>query len=149
MAANTAPIFTLTPGLGVVDITAALTKTSGTGTIATDIWKAYTVGANGSWISKAQFSTVGTTANTASTATIGRVYTSTQSSGATTGGTNTWLLGEVNLASQTADSSTGPTFANVLPINAAFPSGQYILGSTHHAPAANTGQQLLVLCGDY
>lgn len=149
MAANTLPIFTEAPDVGHVAVTAANTRSDGNGTIGTDIFLAYSAGADGSYISKVQFSTVGATAATASTATVGRVYLSTQSSGATTPGTNTWLLGEVSLASQTTASTTTPTVPNTIPLNIAIPTGYYILVSTHHAPAANTSQHALVFAGDY
>lgn len=150
MAANTAPIFGLTPNYGPVNVTAALTKSDGTASaIGTDIFKAFTTGAAGSWISKVRFSPGATTANTATTATVGRVYFSTQSSGATTGGTNTWLIAEATLASQTADSSTAATNPIDIPLNLALPTGYYILVSTHHAPAANSLWEAEVFGTDY
>lgn len=150
MPANTNPVFGLTANFGPVAITAALTKSDGTATgIATDIFKAFATGASGSWISKVRFSPCATTANTATTATIGRVYLSTQSSGATTGGTNTWLIAEVTLAAQTADSSTAATNPIDVPLNIAVQTGYYVLVSTHHAPAANSSWQAEVFGTDY
>lgn len=150
MPANTSPIFTLTPNVGKANITAANTSSSGTGNITTPtIFVAFTAGANGSFVSRLRFNVVATTAGTATTATVGRVYLSTISSGATTGGTDTWLLGEVTLPSVTADSSSAPTNPIEVMLNFAIPSGSTILVSTHAAPAANTSVQATCFGGDY
>lgn len=150
MPANTNPIYTLTPNVGPpVAVSAANTKSDGTGTIGTDIFKAFTSGANGSWVSKVRFMPGASAAGTATTATVGRVYLSTKTSGSTTAGTDTWLLGEVALASQTADNTANAMVPNELPLNMAIPSGYTILVSTHHAPAANTSQHAVVVGGDY
>jgi FlaG/FlaF family flagellin (archaellin) len=149
MPANTNPIFSDTPNVNGCLITAALTKSNGDGTIATDIFKAFTAGADGAYVSKVRFSPCATTAATATTATVGRAYLSSQTSGATTGGTNTWLLGEVALPAQTADHSTNPTSPIEIPIGFAIPAGYTILVSTHAAPAANTQIEALVIGGDY
>lgn len=149
MPANTAPIYTLTANTNGVAISAANTKSNGDGTIATDIFKVFTAGSNGSWISKVRFNPVATTAATTTTATVGRVYLSTKSSGATSGGTDTWLLQEVALPSVSADATTTPVNPVEVPLNMAIPSGQTILVSTHHAPAANSSQQAIAVGGDY
>ena len=149
MPANTSPIFTLTPNVGTVAVTAALTKSDGTGTIATDIFKALTSGASGSWISRVRWLPVATSAGTTTTATVGRVYISTQTSGATTGGTDTFLLGEMALNAVSADNTTQPINPIELMLNIAIPTGRTILVSTHHAPAANTSWQAIVIGGDY
>ena len=149
MPANTSPIFSLTPNNGKVSVSAALTKSDGTGTIATDIFKLFTAGANGSYVGDVRFSIAGTTASTASTATVARVYLATTGSGATTGGTNTFLLAEAALPSQTTDSTTIATYPVVVPLNRALASGEYLLVSTHHAPAANTQVHATCNGGDF
>jgi hypothetical protein len=149
MPANTAPIFSLTPNNGKVSVTAALTKSDGTGTIATDIFKLFTAGANGSYVGDVRFSVAASAAGTASTATVARVYLATTGSGATTGGTNVFLLAEAALPSQTADSTTTPTFPAVVPLNRALASGEFILVSTHHAPAASTAVHATCNGGDF
>ncbi len=150
MPANTAPIFALTPNIGLVAVTAGNTKSDGTGTgIATDIFKALTSGANGTWLSRAIWTPTATAAATNTQATIGRLFLSTKTSGATTGGTDTWALGEVTLALVSADSSTAPTNQIVVALNFAIPTGYTILGTNHAAPAASTAWQLMVIGGDY
>lgn len=150
MAQNTAPIYGLTPNVGRVAITGIITKSDGTATaIGTDIFLAFTAGANGSWISKVRFNPVGTTAATGTAATTLRVYISTATSGATTGGTNTFLVGEVSAAAQTADHSTTATASLELPMNFALNASQTILVSTHVANNANTSWQATVFGTDY
>jgi hypothetical protein len=149
MAAGTNPIFTKTVNVGFVSITAACTKSDGTGTIATDIFKAFTAGADGAFVQKVRFHPTGTTANTATTATVARAYASSKTSGATTGGTDTWLLGEVSTAAQTADSSTSNCVPCEIIIEQAIPADWTVLVSMHAAPAANTGWQAMVVGGDY
>jgi hypothetical protein len=151
MPANTSPIYTLTPNIGTATITAsttANTKSDGTGTIATDILKAFTSGANGSFIEKVQFSANASAAATATTPTTLRVFLSTVSS-STTANTNTWLLGELSAAAQTADHSTNATFSLTLPLNIRVSTGYYIHVSTHVVAAANTSWQAIVFGGDY
>lgn len=149
MTANTAPIYTDTPKVGRAEVTAANTKNSGDGTIGTDLFLVFSAGADGSFLSRAQFHPVGETAATASTATMGRLYLSTNSSGACTGGTDTFLIGEVSLPAQTTDSTTAATNPVPLQLNFAIPSGYHVLASTHHAPAASTSQQVMVFGGDF
>lgn len=149
MPPNTNPIFSLTPNVVGTKITAANTKSSGDGTIATDLFLTLTAGSQGCWVSKVRFSLTGTTAATASTGTVGRVYLSSKTSGACTGGTDTFLLGEVALTAQTTDSTTAPTAPIEVPINMAIPAGYTILVSTHAAPAANTVVEAIAIGGDY
>jgi len=147
--ANTAPIFALTPNVGVVSVTAANTNSAGTGTIATDIFKAFSAGSNGSWVSRIRLVPTATVAGTATNATIGRVFVSSKTSGATTGGTDTFQLGEVTLAGVTADSASAPTNPIELMLGFALNASWTILVTNHAAPAANTAWQAVVFGGDY
>ena len=149
MPANTSPIFTLVPNVGTTAVTAANTNAAGTGTVATDIFKAFTAGANGSFVTRARFSLVATVASTASTATVARLFYSTITSGATTGGTNTWLLFELALPTFTADSPTAPLTPIEVMLNFAMPTGSFLHITNHAAPAANTSWHCVVLGGDY
>ena len=108
MPANTTPIFTNVPILDGVQLTAANTKSDGTGTIGTDIFLLTTAGANGAWIGRIQFSASASVASTGTTATIARVFVSSVSSGATTAA-NTWMIREVILPAVTAAHPTIPT----------------------------------------
>jgi hypothetical protein len=149
MPANTSPIFTLVPNVGQAKVTAANTKSDGTGTVATDVFKAFTAGANGSFVTRVRFNPTASAAGTATTATVARVFYSTVGSGATTGGTDTWLIGEVALPSVSADSSSAPTSPIELMINMAIPTGSFIHVTNHAAPAASTSWQAQVIGGDY
>lgn len=149
MAANTTPVFTLTPNVGTAAPSAANTKSDGTGTIATDIFKAWTAGTNGSFVSRVRFNPVATAANTSTGATVGRVFLSNKTSGGTTGGTDTWLLGEVTLPISTADSSSSQASPLEVMLNMPVPAGWTILITNHAAPAANTSWQSMVIGGDY
>jgi len=148
--ANTA-LFGKTPkrgGCTWVSGTTANTKNDGTGTIGTDILLAYTAGTDGAYIDRIRLHPVGTTAATATTATVGRIYLSTQTSGSTTNA-NTRLWQEVALPSQTTDQTTTGTVPIDIPMNIRLPGGDTILFSMHHAAAVNTMWEVTVLATDY
>ncbi len=150
MAANINPIYSLVPHVSGVAPSAANTNSDGTGTVATNIFVAFSAGANGSWISKIRWTPVATVASTATTNTMGRAFYSTVNSGATTPGTNTFQLSEVSLASQTVDQATNnPANYIEIPLNIAIPSGGYILVTNHAAPATSSAWQCTVFGGDY
>lgn len=148
MAANTNPIYSMQGNTGAVLITAANVKNDGTGTIATDIFKAFTAGAFGAFLQKVRVSLSASVAATATTATVFRVYLSSITAGATTNA-NTFLWAEVALPAQTADQTTTATNPVEVPLGFALPAGWTVLVSTHHAPAANTSVQAVVVGGDY
>lgn len=151
MAANQAPIFTGTPKRGRVvwlPATTANVKSDGAGTIGTDILLLATAGANGSFLTKVRLHPSGGTAATATTATVGRVYISSASSGATTSA-NTSLLGEVACPAQTTDQTTTATTPIDIPIGQAIAGGESVLFSMHHAAAANTAWHVQLFYGDY
>lgn len=150
MPSNTNPIFTKNGAFNGVLITAANTNSNGVGTIGTDLFKAFTADAtNGSFISRVRFMLCATTAGTATAATVFRVYVSSLTSGATTGGTNCWLIGELSVVSQTADSATAATSPLEFGVGFAIPASYTILVSSHAAPAANTMFSACVVAGDY
>jgi len=141
MAANTSPIYGLTPNIGKTTFgSAALTKSDGSSGvvgIGTDIWIAFTAGAFGSFVEKIRLIPVATTAATATTPTVHRVYVSTVTSGVTAN-TNTTLIAEISAAAQTADHSTAAIFFLEIPLNIKVPAGWTILVSTHVVNANNT-----------
>lgn len=128
-------------------VTAANTNSQGSGTIGTDIFLVGTVGASGSFVDRVRFSPTATTPTT-TTATVGRVFYSTVSSGTTTN-INTFLLGEITLSATAADnaSTSAPLFD--LPININLPSGTSILVTNHAAPAANTTWVATMIGADF
>jgi hypothetical protein len=146
---NTDPIYTKVGGMAGVEISAANTKSDGSGTIGTDIFVAATVDAtNGGFVRDVTFYPTATTAATSTTATVGRVFASSATSGATTP-TNTHPLGEVALAAQSADATAAATYPVVVPINRPLPPGWTILVTNHAAPAANTKWKAVVTYGAY
>jgi hypothetical protein len=145
---NNDPIFSKIGALASVEVTAANTKSDGTGTIATDIFLAATLDAtNGGFVRDVTFWPTATTAATTTTATVGRVFWSSVNSGSTTVA-NTIPLGEVTLAAQTAASTSAAAYPQTLMINKALPPG-YILVTNHAAPATNTKQRAVVSYGSY
>lgn len=151
MAANLTPIFPLTPNIGGVQFGAtALTKSDGSAAtgIGTDIFKAFTAGAYGSFVERIRISPEGTTAATATAATVHRIYVSSKTSG-NTANTDTFLIQEIGAAAQTADHSTNPTNFFEIPLNFKLPAGWTILVSTHIVNNANTNWNAVVFGMDY
>lgn len=146
---NNDPIYTRVGALSGVEITAANTKSDGSGTIGTDIFLAATVDAtNGGFVRDVTFYPTATVAGTSTTATVGRVFASTKSTGATTPA-DTHPMGEVTLAAQATDSTSAATYPLVVPINRPLPPGTTILVTNHAAPAANTRWKAVVTYGAY
>lgn len=151
MAVNQAPIYTGTPKRGKnvwLPATTANVKNDGTGTIATDMLLIQTAGANGAYINKVRLNPQAGTAATATTATVARIYISTQASGATTNA-NTNLFAEVACPAQTADQTTTGTNFIDIPVGIALAANETLLFSMHHAAAANTSWGIQSFGGDY
>lgn len=145
------PAFAATPkrnGCTWSNSTTANTTNDGTGTIGTNILLAYTCGASGSYIDRVRLHPCGSTAATATTATVGRIYFSTQASGATTNA-NTRLWQEVACPAQTTDQTTTATVPIDIPVGVRLAASDTILFSMHHAAAANTVWEVTVIASDY
>ena len=139
MAANTQPIFTLTPNATVSLIAAANTDRSGAGTLVT----AFTAGANGSRVDFITFTSSQATA-AASAARVQRVFLTD------TAGLNPTLIQEIVLAAVTASATaigatSTITFTNGLVIN----TGQIIKVSQSIYGSAADGTAVLVRGGNY
>lgn len=147
MPANTAPIFTKAPKVGSVLVTAANTSSQGGGTVGTDIFLAFTAGADGSYIDRVRLIPTGTAATT-TTATVGRIFISSIASGSTTSA-NTWLVGEITLPAIAADNASAAATLYELPLGIGIQGTYTILVTNHAAPAANTAWRAMVLGGDY
>lgn len=149
MPGNTDPIYTRAGALGTpVAVTAANTSSQGGGTIGTDIFLAFTADStNGSFVRELRWTLGESTIATASTATVGRIFLSTQTSGTTTS-SNTHLWQEIALTSQTP-TSTVAGVPVVIPLNFVLPAGWAILVTNHAAPAANTHWKAIVIGGNY
>lgn len=145
---NQQPRFTKNGKIGSVLVTAANTSSQGGGTIATDIFKAFTADAtNGSFVEKVRWIPTATTP-TSMTTTVGRVFVSSQTAGATTSA-DTHLIAEVTLPNAAADSASAAINAYDITLGITLPAGWTILVTNHAAPAANTAWEALVIAGDY
>lgn len=137
MPANTAPIFTISPDIQWADaITAANTTkdlTSGT------IYLAFTAGANGSFVQRIRFRTLGT-----NVASVARIWINNGSSTGT--GTNNTLWDEISLPATTV-TETAAQSNYELPLNFALPIGYTIYVTLGTAVAA--GWDAIVIGGDY
>jgi hypothetical protein len=149
MPANTAPIYTLTPNIGKTTITqtSANTSSAGGGTVGTDIFKAFTAGANGSFLRKVRFLSVAT-APTSSVATTLRVFISTVGSGATTAA-DTFLLAEISVGVIASDAATAATNFYEYTHNDIVPAGSFIHVAQHVAQTANQNWIAVAFGGDY
>ena len=145
MPANTSPIYSI---VGAVDSVAsnesglvvgptANTSQTGSGTM----YKAFTAGANGSYVQKMRFRPVGSPA-----ATVCRVFISDSS---TTSTTDTWLYDEITLPAVTV-SQTAASSVFELPINVAL-DPNYLLYVTFGTStgSAGTGYSIVTIAGDY
>lgn len=150
MAVTPTPAFPQTPNIGVAKVGAsANTNGLGTGTVGTDIMKVFTAGANGSFVEGVQFHPAASAAATATTPTTIRLYLSSIASGSTTGGTDTFLIGEVSAAAQTADHSTNGTNPLWIAVNRDIPAGYYLHATAHVVNAANTQWHAVAFGKDY
>lgn len=129
MAANTSPIFPLTPNIGLAQVSAANTNRDGTGTIVT----VFTAGANGSRVEEAIIEGTGTT-----TAGVIRVFLHD--------GANMRLIDEI-LVPAITPSTTVAVYRATIPSLAGkiIPTGWTLRFSTHNAETFN----IVVWGGNY
>jgi hypothetical protein len=145
MPANTAPIYSIAGDVnsvaannsGLVVGPTANTAQDGTGTL----YKAFTAGANGSYVQKIRFRPVGSPA-----ATVCRVFISSSTS---TSATNTWLYDEITLPAVTV-SQTAASSVFELPMNFAL-NASYLLYVTFGTSTGSTGTgySVVTIAGDY
>ena len=154
MAANTYPIFTLTPNVGRCRITTTFAQPKSDGTSSStppDVMvKAFTAGVNGSYVDKVRFQSVASAATTGA-ATVLRAYLSTvadPSAGPTTN-TNTFMLGEISVPAVPSASLTLATSPYEIPLNIAIPTGTYIHVAQCAAQTANQAWNAIIFGGDY
>ena len=154
MAAGINPVFPQTPNIGLADIvqTSAQVKSDGTsaGTAGADImYKAFTAGANGSFVEEIRFHVTASAAATNSVATTLRAYLSTVSTPGATTAADTWLIGEVSVPIIAASHSTNATNYYSIILNKPIPTGYYIHVSQHIAQTANQHWKAIVYGWDY
>lgn len=136
MAANTAPIYTLTPDIAwTTAITAANTNMDGTGTVST----VFTAQANGSYVKKLFARAAGNC-----TGSVLRVFINNGNTNATAA--NNVLYTEVTLPTTTA-SATSALPAIEIPLEFALPAGYKI--NVTLGTAVSAGWVVGVLGGDY
>lgn len=145
MPANTSPIYSIVGATdsvasnesGLVVGPTANTSQTGSGTL----YKAFTAGANGSYVQKMRFRPVGSPA-----ATVCRVFISSSS---TTSTTATWLYDEITLPAVTV-SQTAASSVFELPLNIAL-DPNYLLYVTFGTStgSAGTGYSVVTIAGDY
>ena len=145
MPANTSPIYSIVGATdsvasneaGLVVGPTANTSQTGSGTM----YKAFTAGANGSYVQKMRFRPVGSPA-----ATVCRVFISDSS---TTSTTDTWLYDEITLPAVTV-SQTAASSVIELPMNFAL-DPNYLLYVTFGTStgSAGTGYSVVTIAGDY
>ena len=116
MAANTSPIFALTPNMGAKNalLSTAMTNTKafdGTEAAGTAMVLAYTAGASGGKVDSVTLrftSTNGATASGTTTATVARLWANDSVSGVNTTAGNNIYLGEISIGAATVTAlSTG------------------------------------------
>jgi hypothetical protein len=154
MAANSAPIFSRGGALGFARINAVNIKSDGSGTIGTDIFKAFSADtSNGGFVQKVRISLCATAAGTAASFGGGvvRAYISTVSSGATTSA-DTHLWAEVGIPGFTVDGDAGnnpiPSFE--ISFGVALEPGQHVHVSLGAASlVANCELKAVVVAGKY
>ncbi|MFA6080755.1 MAG: hypothetical protein WC753_04765 [Candidatus Gracilibacteria bacterium] len=139
MAANTAPIYVLTPKVQWDFITAANTALDGTGTVAT----VYTAGSNGAYVTNIIVKSNTTTATSAAGAL--RLFINNGSTNATPA--NNTLIREFVLTTVTASDTTA-TLNWEFPINFMLPAG-YKIFATIATVAGSSGFALTAIGGDY
>lgn len=147
MAGNATPQFTKNGVIGSAISSAANTSSSGAGTIGTNIWKILTAGSEGTFVECVRFLPVAT-ATTTTTATVGRVFASSVTSGATTSA-DTFLVAETVLPAVSAGSASTAVNNLDVPVNFRLPAGWTLLFTTHAAPASNTNWRATAFGGDY
>lgn len=149
MGGNAIPQFTKNGVVPTALVTAANVKSDGTGTIGTDLFLALTADVtNGTYIERVDFWPVSSVAGTSTTATVGRVFLCSITSGTPTTAQSR-LIGEVALPSQSAANTATAVQPVSVPVGYRIPPGWTILVSTHAAPAANTNWRANVIGGDY
>jgi hypothetical protein len=147
MPGNPTPIYSKVGAYGFAKVTAASTRSDGTGTVGTDMFLAFTADAtNGSFVQRIRWNPTANAASLTTTATVGRVFISSSNTAANT---NCTLFQEVALPSVIIANTTTAAYPIDIPMNIALPPAYAILVSNHAAPAANTAWVASVVAGNY
>lgn len=144
MAANTSPIFTLTPSNTWAKVTAADTTEDGT---SAGVVLCHTIGANGGYCEKLIFWPISTSGSTTTNAAAGRVY---MNNGSTVGtAANNLLFKEITLAA-TAVNVTATAAATGYELALGFQiQANYVIYVGVTSFAANTQWNVMYVGGEY
>lgn len=152
MAGNAIPQFTKQANASVpARVSAGNVKSDGSSTaIGTDIFLALTADAtNGTYVGFVRWMPTASAAGTNTTATVGRIFLSSVTAGATTSA-NTFLIDEVVLPLISAANSAAAVNTIDRPIDFRIPAGWTLLVTNHVTPAASTSWVAVALStGDY
>lgn len=156
MAANTSPIYPLTPNQGVMNciLSTAMTNTKamdGTDTPGTALALAFTAGVNGSRVDTAKFrytATNGSTATGTSAATVIRLWLNNGTTNTTA--TNNKFLGEMSMPAQVVTAlATGTMPEYVMTLGFSIPNGYKIYAGSTVAAGGVLAFLVDVSGGDY
>jgi hypothetical protein len=140
MAANTNPIFVLTPNVGFARVAAANTSRDGTGAVTV----AFTAAANGSRVDRITVTASSTGSTATNQAMIARIFISD------TGGTNYRIYKEQALASTAASTTVIGATATINILGGLFLASGQKIAVTISAYATNVDQMdFVVEGGDY
>lgn len=144
MAANTSPIFTLTPVITWASVTGVDGSQDGTDA---DVKVIFTGSTDGSFIQRLIFQPMSTSGSTTTSAAAGRIYINNGSTNATAA--NNSLIKEITLAATAVNvAGTTAAFGYEVPLNIQLPNTYEIcVGIT--AMAANTQWQVTAIGGHY
>lgn len=146
---NITPNFTKNGVIGSALATTANANSDGTGNITTGTMKVVVTAdaVSGTFVEYVRVLPVAT-APTNTTATVGRLFASSITAGATTSA-DTFLLAEVALPAAAADNASTSNNPLDIAVNFRLPAGWTLLWSNHVAPAANTNWRATAIGGDY
>lgn len=152
MGGNAQPQFGRQGNISSGAVTVGNTSSEGGGTIgggSPTIFLAFTADAtNGSFVDLLRWMPTASSAGTATTSTVGRVFVSSVASGSTTSA-NTFLINELTLPSITADSASAAVTWFDVPLGFRLPAGYTILVTNHATPAGSTQWIATVFGQDY
>lgn len=152
MAANTSPIWTLTPNVSWAQIptTFANVNTISPGVIDTGTVLAFSSGADGSYLQKVRFQFTSTTSVISSVATTLQIYISTiNTAGPSLNVVNTTYIAGVQAAAQTGLTTSIAPYVIEVPLNFAIPASRYVLVGQSVAQSANSSWMATVIGGNY
>jgi hypothetical protein len=148
---NTAPIFTGVPEINLVQIPQSSTNvhsSGGSAAIGTNIYVAFTSGANGSYVQKMRFQFTSTTNTVSAALTVFKVYFSTVNTG-TPSITQAALIADIQSPAQTITVTTTSAYPIEVPLNFAMPANTYLLVGQTVAATANSAWFVTTFGGDY